>query len=146
MNHPQVKRFLREREQRYLDNLKWLDEDLAQKKKEEEDKPRIQEENISPLDKQKTEKEDCEAIGRDAEMPEKSVWKAFWYSEDSSSDEDNAYEKVSPSITHPSKSTKRADHCPRTIRNEDGFQKSTKSLRNGNIDDTNWKIKRKTID
>ena len=49
LQDPQIKEVLREREQHYLDNLKWLDEDLDKKNKEEEENHRIQEENISRL-------------------------------------------------------------------------------------------------
>ena len=58
LQDPEMKKVLQEREQRYLENIAWLDGDLNRRIQEEEEKQRVYEENIAWLDSDLNEKLD----------------------------------------------------------------------------------------
>lgn len=132
LNHPQVKAALREREQNYLDNIKWLDEDHAKKNKEEEENLRIQEENISRI------RSASEEI---IPLP-KRRFTSFMDDSDSMTeiDDDTLSEKALPPTPTPrSKSTEDDTIRPPSIK----FQKNKHSL--SEVDDSKWMIKKSAI-
>jgi len=56
MTYPEMKKALQEREQKYLSNMAWLDQDLERLVEEDERKKKIYEENLAWLDKDLAEK------------------------------------------------------------------------------------------
>ena len=149
LNHPGVKDALREREQHYLDNLKWLDEDLDKKNKEEEDNLRIQEENISRLNRAAR----CDRLRLLAWLDSDSDSEEFTYESDYESDNsDNTSlicEPEDPSqIRRSTKSEGPTDEESKTQEIASSalgakFQMNKRSLFNN--DDTSWMIKKKVI-
>ena len=160
MNHPQVREFLHGREQNYLDDLKWLDEDLDKKNKEEEENRRIQEENISRLN---------HARLLDEEERTRAAWtmtRLLLADSDSDSDSEeftyeSAYESDNsdnmslicepedpPQIRRSTKSEGPTDEESKTQDIASSalgakFQMNKRSLFNN--DDTSWMIKKKVI-
>ena len=151
LNHPRVKEALREREQHYLDNLKWLDEDLDKKNKEEEDNLRIQEENISRI---RSASEEIIPLS-ETSGPRFSEWLSDSESDSDSDSESDSESDISsmadddddtlsvlampPTPTPRSKSTEDDTIRPPSIK----FQKNKNSL--SEVDDSKWMIKKSAI-
>ena len=149
LQNPQIKEALREREQHYLDNLEWLDSDLDEKNKEEEENQRIQEENISRLhlarlrDEEKRTREAWEEIrSNHLDILEPLDSDSDSCSEISSMtdfDGDTLSEKV---MTPPAPRSKSTDEdILRSLGLK--FQKNTRSL--SEADDSEWMIKKTAI-
>ena len=147
MNHPQIKKALREREQHYVDNLKWLDEDLDKKNKEEEENLRIQEENISRIRSASEEiiplSESFASFMDDSDSDPDSDSDSDSDSDPDSMteiDDDTLSEKATPPTPTPrSKSAEDDTIRPPSIK----FQKNKHSL--SEVDDSKWMIKKSAI-
>ena len=156
LNHPGVKEALREREQHYLDNLKWLDEDLDKKNKEEEDNLRIQEENISrlnhalPLDEEERTRA-AQTMTRlllaDSDS-EEFTYESGYESDNSDNMSLICEPEDPPQIPRRTKSEGPTDEESKTQEISSSvlgakFQMNKRSLFNN--DDTSWMIKKKVI-
>ena len=142
LQDPQIKEVLREREQHYLDNLKWLDEDLDKKNKEEEENHRIQEENISRLHLARL---------RDESNATRDAW--AWirsYNSEPDIPTINISSMTDLDLKDETSSEKVVTPAPRSKSTEDillslgiKFQKTKRSL--SEADDSGWMIKKSVI-